>query len=363
MKILVYINKNFTNINSDISKNKNSIETVVAAANKLVELFCQSNSSDINNNKKTIETGDISINEGADKNNCEITAFIPNGSIEDFEFLSNYGISNIINLVGSNEPNAPVSSELNFFNIVDNLKNIIDKYKYDIVLFPNTIFCSEVAPYISIKSNSAYISNIINFELDEYKNLIASKYKCSGNLITKLQAKTPLKIFTVNLNSFESTFAKKEYTVLEEKINVTNNQNKYIHELLKFEETTTELTITEAKVVVSVGRGVGESHNINLIKEFADILSAGIASSRALVDSGIMSHSTQVGQTGKIIAPDVYIACGISGAPQHIMGINKSKYIIAINKDKHAPIFTISDVMVVGDMFKILPKLIERLIF
>ena len=119
--------------------------------------------------------------------------------------------------------------------------------------------------------------------------------------------------------------------------------------------------LEDSKIVISAGRGMVESSNLSLIEELANKLNAAIGGTRAIVDAGWMPYSQQVGQTGKTVKPDVYIACGISGATQHQVGMKDSKYIIAINKDEEAPIFQISDLGIVGDTLTVIPKLIDNL--
>ena len=119
--------------------------------------------------------------------------------------------------------------------------------------------------------------------------------------------------------------------------------------------------LEDSKIVISAGRGMVESSNLSLIEELANKLNAAIGGTRAIVDAGWMPYSQQVGQTGKTVKPDVYIACGISGATQHQVGMKDSKYIIAINKDEEAPIFQISDLGIVGDTLYVIPKLIHNL--
>lgn len=126
-------------------------------------------------------------------------------------------------------------------------------------------------------------------------------------------------------------------------------------------EEKTLIDITEANVLVSGGRGVGTEGGFEKLRDLAEVLEAEVSSSRAMVDAGVMDHARQVGQTGKTVRPDLYIACGISGAIQHLAGMEDSECIIAINKDKFAPIFSVADVGIVGDLHKVLPLLTARL--
>ena len=138
-----------------------------------------------------------------------------------------------------------------------------------------------------------------------------------------------------------------------------NNLSVAVQDIFIEEKTGPQLE--DSKIVISAGRGMVDVENLKFIEELANKLNAAIGGTRAIVDAGWMPYSQQVGQTGKTVKPDVYIACGISGATQHQVGMKDSKFIIAINKDEEAPIFQIADLGVVGDTLSIIPKLIESL--
>ena len=175
----------------------------------------------------------------------------------------------------------------------------------------------------------------------------------------KVKSTDKIKVVTVRGTCFEQALLDGNVDVEEIKF-TTNNSEKV--KFLKHELSESDRPeLTSAKIVISGGRGMQNGDNFKLLEGIADKLGAAVGASRAAVDAGFVPNDWQVGQTGKIVAPDLYIAVGISGAIQHIAGIKDSKFIVAINKDEEAPIFNFSDYGLVGDLFEVLPKLEEKL--
>ena len=227
---------------------------------------------------------------------------------------------------------------------------------HDAFVAPATTHGKNIAPRVAALLDVMQISDILSVEsADTFTRPIYA-----GNAIATVQTKDAKKVITVRGTAFEKAAAEGGSAAIEK---VSGEGDKGLSSFTNAEIAKSERPeLTSAKVIVSGGRALGSSEQFHaLIDPLADKLGAGVGASRAAVDAGYAPNDYQVGQTGKIVAPEVYMAIGISGAIQHLAGMKDSKTIIAINKDEDAPIFQVADIGLVGDLFKIVPELTEKL--
>ena len=241
--------------------------------------------------------------------------------------------------------------------IAENIEPVILSLaeKYSHILAPATTFGKNVMPRVAVKLDVAQISDIVNIESED--TFIRPIY--AGNALATVKSKDTKKVITVRPTSFD-VVAKEGGSGIIEQINFDTGESKV--EFIDREESKSDRPeLSTARIVVSGGRGLQSAENFKLISDIADKLNAAIGASRAAVDAGYVSNDYQVGQTGKVVVPDLYIAVGISGAIQHLAGMKESKIIVAINKDEEAPIFNIADYGLTADLFEVLPALSTEL--
>lgn len=234
-------------------------------------------------------------------------------------------------------------------NLAPAIKEIANNYTH--VLAPATTFGKDFMPRLSALLDVQQISEIIEVvSADTFKRPIYA-----GNAIAKVKSKDAKKLITVRTSTFDKA-AQTGSAAIENISSSTADSG--VSSFVKIQKTeSARPELTSARIVVSGGRGVGSAENFKIIEKLADKLGAAVGASRAAVDAGYVPNDYQVGQTGKIIAPDLYVAVGISGAIQHLAGMKDSKTIVAINKDENAPIFEVADIGLVADLFTAVPEL------
>lgn len=214
----------------------------------------------------------------------------------------------------------------------------------------------DLMPRVAAQLNVGMLSDIIAIENAD--TIVRPIY--AGNALAKVQSHDAVKVMTIRTTAFEQASLSGAATV--EVVTINHEVNSAVTELVSRDSTECERPeLSAADVVVSGGRGVGSKENFAMVEALADKLGGAIGASRAAVDAGFVTNDLQVGQTGKIVAPRLYIAIGISGAIQHLAGMKDSKVIVAINSDPDAPIFDVADYGLVGDLFTLLPELIEKI--
>lgn len=270
------------------------------------------------------------------------------GTVSDsLEALGKYGVQKVYHVADATWNSADGQA------IAKGIVEIGNQIGADVVVFPDGDLALAVAPRVSVRLNAGFVSGVSS--LPEGEGFVVKKAVFSGKAFAWNSIKTAKKVIALSSNSFGVKESEGAATI--ENISIAAPTSKAIvkeKNLIKG-----EIPLGEASVVVSGGRGLKGPENWGIVEDLAHALNAGLACSRPVSDSDWRPHHEHVGQTGKQIAPNLYIAAGISGAIQHLGGVNRSKVIVVINKDPEAPFFKAADYGIVGDVFEVLPRLTE----
>ena len=282
----------------------------------------------------------------AEKNGDTVTAISINPT-DSSELLYKYGANQVLNIKDEGLKNFSAKAYAQAVNEVAD---------GNVIVFPHTTDASSIAPMLAIMKNFSLITNAI--ETPESMSPFQVKRRAfSGKGMMHAKAEAPGVIVTISQNAYgvkENAVSGSEEV---KNLSVANEDTK----VLSHEQSSGQLDLKEAEVVVSAGRGMKGPENWGMIEDLANLLGAATACSKPVSDIGWRPHSEHVGQTGKAISPNLYIAVGISGAIQHLAGVNSSKTIVVINSDPEAPFFKSADYGVVGDAFQIIPELTQKI--
>lgn len=262
--------------------------------------------------------------------------------------LGKYGVSKVLHVQ---------DDKLNHFDAqlyATVLAQVAEQQGADVMVFSNNMNGKAIAPYLSVKLKAGLASGAVAIP-DTSDGFVVKTSVFSGKAFANVAVNSARKIITVNPNAYKTEEKGGSASVETVSVSVPDARLK----VTSSETVKGEIPLTEAELVVSAGRGLKGPENWGMIEEFAHLIGAATACSRPVSDSGWRPHHEHVGQTGLAIAPNLYIAIGISGAIQHLAGVNRSKTIVVINKDPEAPFFKAADYGIVGDAFEVVPKLIE----
>jgi len=284
--------------------------------------------------------------------NLEGEAVVIGADIENISEAGKYGITKITHFKNDQLSNYSTSA----------YTKIICNYARETgaayIVIAGTSLGKDLAPHISGRLIAGCLMDCTSLDASSGE-VIATRPVYAGKALIEVKLNSEVKILVLRPNVFKAEVIDENASP---NIVTINIDDPYLRtRVTDIKKSEGKLDVAEADIIVSGGRGLKAPENFHLVEELADVLGAAVGASRAVVDAGWRDHREQVGQTGKTVSPSLYVACGISGAIQHLAGMSSSKYIVAINKDKDAPIFNVADYGIAGDIFEVLPALTEEI--
>ena len=243
-----------------------------------------------------------------------------------------------------------------FSNII---VEVAGKYDCEDIFIPGTLDGKDLAPNVAASLDTVSLTNVMDIKF-EGEDIIFVTPSYGATVLTESKINKAPRIITVRAGSFDKREdLKGPGNLVEENIDEVKDLKTIIRDVVT--SAAAEINLEDAPVIVTCGRGASSDEIFPLVKELADVFDAPISGTRPVIDDGVLPKASQIGQSGKIVAPALYIGCGVSGAVQHVSGIENSNFIVAINKDEDAPIFDIADIGIVGDCKQVLPLFIEEI--
>ncbi len=275
------------------------------------------------------------------------------GRVES-DVLASYGVHEVVSI------EHPLLERYSSQVAAEAIAQWMEQRSVEILLFGATAMGKELAPRVAVLLEAAYIPDCIALSKSDGQ-IQATRPLYAGKVRATVQPLTNRMVFSLRPNMFTARTCDEATHPVQLAFSPTLDQDHCRVVVTDIVRNDGKLDVLEADIIVSGGRGMKGPEHFVLIEELASVLGGAVGASRAVVDAGWRPHSEQVGQTGKTVSPNLYLACGISGAVQHLAGMSSSKVIAAINKDKDAPIFKVADYGIVGDVFDVIPKLIEHI--
>jgi len=283
-----------------------------------------------------------------------VTGVVVGDNISNIEIVSEHGLEKVIHF---KHPKLSNYSSTAYSKLI---ADFVKENNFNLLLFSHTAMGKDLAPIIAAKLKAGYGADCTSIEVKDGQ-LVFERPIYAGKALMNFSLNSEVKVLSIRPNTVSLTEDGFKVNLNVETKEVSEDSLDLRSVVTAYEKSEGKLDVAEADIIISGGRGMKGPENFYLLEEIAQLLGGAVGASRAVVDAGWRPHSEQVGQTGKTVSPKLYIACGISGAIQHLAGMSSAKCIVAINKDKDAPIFQIADYGIVGDVLEILPVLKEEL--